>query len=136
MDASHHAGDRISPAGTWHCRRTVCRILKILGYALRVNHKKLAGASHPDRNRQYDLIADLRTRALNTRLPLVSVDTRKKELIGCFRNAGACWRRAPKLVEDHDFRSQADGRAVPYGLYDLQANTGAFYVGLSRRSSP
>jgi len=115
--------------------RTVCRILKALGYALGVNHKKLVGASHPDRSQQFDLIAELRTRALNMRLSLVSVDTKKKELTGCFRNAGTCWRRAPKLVNDHDFRSQADGRAVPYGLYDLRANTGAFYVGLSRRSS-
>jgi len=131
MDASYHAGGRLGAAGKRHYRRTVCRILNALGYALRVNHKKLAGASHPDRNRQFDRIAELRARALNMRQPLVSVDTKKKELIGCFRNAGACWRRDPKLVNDHDFRSQAEGRAIPYGLYDLQANTGAFYVGLS-----
>ena len=63
--------------------------------------------------------------------PLISVDTKKKERIGRFRNAGTRWRRTPEEVHDHDFRSQADGRAIPYGLYDLQANTGAFYVGLS-----
>ena len=111
--------------------RTVCRLLKSQGYALRVNHKKLAGVAHPDRNQQFTLIASIRTRAARMNLPIISVDTKKKELIGRFRNAGTRWRRTPELVNDHDFRSQADGRAVPYGLYDLQANAGAFYVGLS-----
>ena len=64
-------------------------------------------------------------------LPIISVDTKKKELIGRFRNAGTRWRRTPEWVHDHDFPSQADGLAVPYGLYDLHANAGTFYVSLS-----
>ena len=121
----------LQAGGTQISDRTVGRLLKGQGYALRVNHKKLAGAAHPDRAQQFNLIAALRARAVRACLPIISVDTKKKELIGRFRNAGTRWRRTPEEVHDHDFRSQADGRAIPYGLYDLQANTGAFYVGLS-----
>ena len=64
-------------------------------------------------------------------LPNLSVDTKKKELIGCFRNPGTSWLRIPKWVCDHDFRSLASGIAIPCGVYDLRANTGSFYVGTS-----
>ena len=111
--------------------RTVSRILKSLGFSLRVNHKQLSARKHPDRNLQFRIIAMLRTIFTHLGCPIISVDTKKKELIGLFRNAGTYWRRTPHLVNDHDFRSLADGIAIPYGIYDLMANTGAFYVGLS-----
>ena len=111
--------------------RTVSRLLKAQGFALRVNHKKLSTTKHPDRDQQFRLIATLRKRAVEADLPTISVDTKKKELIGRFRNSGKRWGRTPELVYDHDFRSDADGIAIPYGLYDLHNNTGAFYVGES-----
>ena len=109
------------------CARTVARLLKTMGFSLRVNHKKLAGASHPDRNEQFEHIAALRERCTAQHTPVISVDTKKKELVGAFRNAGAKWDRAPELVNDR--RSQAEGVAIPYGIYDPLANTGTVFVG-------
>ena len=111
------------------CARTVARLLKALGFSLRVNHKKLAGASHPNRDDQFQCITALRERCAAENTPVISVDTKKKELVGAFKNAGAKWDRAPELVRDHDFPSDAEGRAIPYGIYDLQANTGTVFVG-------
>ena len=109
--------------------RTVARLLKTMGYSLRVNHKKIAGATHPNRDRQFRHIFDLRNRCDADNTPLICVDTKKKELVGAFRNSGAKWDRSPELVNDHDFRSDAEGLAIPYGIYDLRANAGAVFVG-------
>lgn len=111
--------------------RTVAKLLKQMGFALRVNHKKLAGASHQDRDAQFSRIADLRDDFTRRLGPLISVDTKKKELVGRFRNAGVAWDRQPLLVKDHDFRSEAIGIAVPYGIYDINANKGTVFVGKS-----
>ncbi len=100
-----------------------------MGFSLRVNHKKLAGASHPNRDDQFQRITALRQRCAVENTPMISVDTKKKELVGAFKNAGAKWDRVPELVKDHDFRSEAEGRAIPYGIYDPQANTGTVFVG-------
>ena len=111
------------------CPQTVARLLKAMGYSLRVNHKKLAGASHPNRDEQFRHIADLRERCAAENIPVISVDTKKKELVGAFRNPGAKWDRSPELVNDHDFPSDAEGRAIPYGIYDPRANAGTVFVG-------
>jgi hypothetical protein len=111
--------------------RTVAGLLKKMGFSLRVNHKKLSGNSHPDRDAQFSQITELRERCAAKCLPIISVDTKKKELLGTFKNQGAKWDREPVLVNDHDFRSDADGIAVPYGVYDLQANRGTLFVGTS-----
>ena len=111
------------------CARTVARLLKTMGFSLRVNHKKHAGASHPNRDDQFQRITALRQRCAVENTPMISVDTKKKELVGAFKNAGAKWDRVPELVKDHDFRSEAEGRAIPYGIYDPQANTGTVFVG-------
>ena len=113
------------------CPRTVARLLKAMGFSLRVNHKKLAGATHPDRNDQFERITALRERCAAENIPLISVDTKKKELVGAFRNPGAKWDHTPELVKDHDFRSEAEGIAIPYGIYDPRANTGTVFVGKS-----
>jgi hypothetical protein len=111
--------------------RKVAGLLKKMGFSLRVNHKKLAGSSHPDRDAQFARIAELRERCAAKLQPVISIDTKKKELVGVFKNAGVKWDRDPVLVNDHDFRSDADGIAVPYGVYDLQANRGTLFVGSS-----
>lgn len=110
---------------------TVARLLRRLGYRLRVNHKKLAGKSHPQRNAQFDYIRSQRRRCERKAIPIISVDTKKKEMIGCFKNAGALWSQEARAVLDHDFRSDATGIAVPYGIYDTVANRGAVFVGNS-----
>jgi hypothetical protein len=111
--------------------KTVGRLLKQMGYSLRVNHKKLSTGTDPDREEQFAYIATTRERFAQCGWPIISVDTKKKELIGNFRNAGAAWSREPRLVNDHDFRSCACGIAIPYGIYDVQANRGALFIGTS-----
>lgn len=110
---------------------TVARLLATLEYRLRVNHKKIAGNSHPQRNTQFEYIATQRRRCAQRAIPLISVDTKKKEIVGPFKNAGAVWSRYPRAVRDHDFRSESVGMAIPYGIYDVRANRGAVFVGKS-----
>jgi len=109
--------------------RTVAKLLKTLGFSLRVNHKQLAGAFPDERDAQFSHIAALRELFAAQGLPLISVDTKKKELVGRFKNNGVSWEAEPVLVKDHDFRSEAIGIAIPYGVYDLQANRGTVFVG-------
>lgn len=110
---------------------TVARLLQTMGYSLRVNHKQLATDASPDRNEQFLYIRDLRDRFQRRRLPIISVDTKKRELVGPFKNPGARWDYAPRLVNDHDFRSDATGVAIPHGIYDVLANRGCVTVGVS-----
>ncbi len=110
---------------------TVARLLYEMDYSLRVGRKQLATDSSPDRDRQFDYISSLRNRFQRQGLPIISVDTKKRELVGNLRNGGAKWDRSPVLVNDHDFRSDSIGVAIPYGIYDLLANRGAVFVGVS-----
>ena len=110
---------------------TVGRLLRDMDYSLRVNRKEIAASSAPDRNEQMMNIAQLRQRFSRAGKPVISVDTKKKELVGQFKNAGAVWCQSPVLVNDHDFRSTAVGMAIPYGIYDIEANRGSIFVGTS-----
>ena len=109
-------GAELCKLGTDICARTVARLLQKMGFSLRVNHKKRAGASHPNRDEQFQHITELRERCAADNVPVISVDTKKKELVGAFRNPGAKWDHSPELVNDHDFPSAAEGRAIPYGV--------------------
>lgn len=111
--------------------RTVARLLRSLGYSLRVNHKCIPSCSPAERNDQFEFIDQLRRDGAGSNSPILSIDTKKKELVGRFRNAGVCWEPAPVPVNDHDFRSQASGLAVPHGIYDTLANRGFVSVGVS-----
>jgi hypothetical protein len=114
---------RVSP-------NTVGKLLKEMGFSLRVNHKKLStsSVSPKERDEQFAYIAQQRERFAYTGAMVVSVDTKKRELVGCFKNEGQIWSRQPVLVKDHDFRSQAEGIAIPCGIYDVLANRGlSFY---------
>jgi Rhodopirellula transposase DDE domain len=106
-----------------------------MNFSLRVNHKKLASDSSPDRDQQFQYISSLRTQFQRRGLPMISVDTKKRELVGNFKNAGAKWDRSPRLVNDHDFRSDAIGIAIPYGIYDPLANRGSVFLGISHDTS-
>jgi hypothetical protein len=110
---------------------TVARLLHQMGYSLRVNHKMLPADSSPDREQQFEYISTLRTRFQNRRHPIISVDTKKRELVGNFKNQGTRWDRSPILVNDHDFRTNSIGVAIPYGIYDLLSNRGSIFVGTS-----
>ena len=123
--------DELASLGIYVCTRTVARILKDLDYALRVNHKRVSRGSGPDRNEQFEYIAEQRTRFAGHGLPIVCIDAKKRELVGNFKNNGTAWRRTPDLVRDHDFRSEAKGIAIPYGIYDVCANRGTVFVGTS-----
>ena len=112
--------------------RTVSRMLRAMGYSLQANRKTAEGRQHPDRDAQFNHI-NRRARAFQRRGdPVVSVDTKKKELVGDFRNGGREWRPAgePEKVRVHDFKDAALGKAVPYGVYDLSADAGWVSVGV------
>ena len=118
-------------AGITVCPKTVGRLLRGLKFSLRVNHKKVAGNANPFRNQQFEHINRTRKRFERQGWPAISIDTKKRELVGRFKNAGATWERTPVLVKDHDFRTDAKGIAIPWGLYDTQANRGQVFVGTS-----
>ena len=95
----------------------------------------VSAGSGPDRDQQFAHIAEQRATFAQRGLPIVSIDTKKRELVGNFKNDGSAWGHTPQLVNDHDFRSQADGIAIPYGVYDVGANRGFVVVGTSHDTS-
>lgn len=110
----------------------ISRVLRQNHYRLRVNHKTIEStASHPDRNQQFEYLRQQRAAHQAAGQPTLSVDTKKKELIGNFKQPGRTWGTQPEAVNVHDFPNDALGRAVPYGIYDLQQNRGNVYVGHS-----
>jgi Rhodopirellula transposase DDE domain len=109
----------------------ISRLLKAQRYRLRVNSKQLTGKLHPDRHMQFRHIHEQRAAHLAAQEPVISVDTKKKELIGNFKQAGRVWGTTPEQVNVHDFKGDALGRAVPYGIYELARNHGTVYVGES-----
>ena len=123
--ALQEAGHRVS-------ERSVNRLLHELGYSLQANRKTLEGKQHPDRDAQFKHI-NRRVRAFQRqRQPVVSVDTKKKELVGPFENAGREWRprKQPEPVRVHDFPDKVLGKAIPYGVYDLTRDAGWVSVGI------
>ena len=111
--------------------RTVARLLRTLGFSLRVNHKCLPSTNPAERNDQFEFIDRLRHDCARLHTPICSIDTKKKELVGRFHNGGVTWEQARVPVNDHDFRSHASGLAVPHGIYDTLANRGFVSVGVS-----
>ncbi len=112
------------------CPNTVRRLLRQLDYGLHSNAKSLSAAC-PDRNEQFIYMAEEKKQFLKRGLPIISVDTKKKELIGNFKNPGQVWGRSATPVNDHDFRSQGIGMAIPFGIYDPVRNDGSVFIGTS-----
>jgi len=125
---------QLAQQGHEACTHTVARLLRKMGFSLRVNKKRQAGAQHPDRDKQFKYIATLRIQFLGEKLPAISVDTKKKELIGNYRREGKSWRKEPIEVESH-FASYAQCVAVPFGIYDIARNTGYVTVGTSHNTA-
>jgi hypothetical protein len=146
--APYTAGDPMSEAKWLNCRLTdirrelttrghaiskpvISRLLRAQGYSLRANAKQDAGKQHPERDGQFLYLRTQRAAHLDAGQPVISVDTKKKELVGNFKNSGQVWCQEAEEVNAHDFPQDAVGRAVPYGIYDLNHNCGTVYVGHS-----
>jgi hypothetical protein len=146
--APHTAGDPMSDQKWLNCRLTdlrqrldghghrvskpvLSRILRAHGYSLRANVKQDAGKQHPDRDQQFRYIRAQRSEHWESNQPVISVDTKKKELVGNFKNTGQIWCQTAEEVDAHDFPQDAVGRAVPYGIYDLRDTCGTVYIGQS-----
>ena len=144
----HTAGDPMSTRKWLNCRLqdlqdnlvalghpvslpVISRLLKRRDYRLRVNRKTVEGKPHPERNRQFEYIQTERAWHEKAAQPCLSIDTKKKELVGNFKNAGRIWCQQALNVNSHDFPQDAHGRAVPYGIYDLHHNAATVYVGHS-----
>jgi len=112
---------------------SVGRLLKEKNYSLRLNRKSIAETNHPQRDEQFQTIAATRKQFEDAGHPVLSLDTKKKELVGNFRNPGRIWTKEEDVrrVYDHDFRTLAKALAAPYGLYDTGLNVGTVIVGIS-----
>lgn len=117
--------------------RTVAGLLKELKYSLQANRKNYEGKGHPDRNAQFNYINETVKSFQSECCPVISVDAKKKELIGNFKNGGKEWRPhgTPEQVSVYDFLSLGDGRATPYGVYDILRNEGWVSVGIDHDTS-
>jgi transposase len=112
--------------------KTVGKLLREHGYSLQAPNKSVEGAQHPDRNAQFERINKKSQDCIKRGIPVISVDTKKKELIGNFKNGGREWqpKGEPEKVDVHDFPGDALGKAIPYGVYDIAANDGFVSVGV------
>lgn len=115
----------------------VAKILRSLGYSLQGTRKTLEGTQHPDRDAQFRYINDLAGQFLASGDPVISVDTKKKELIGRYGQSGQEWQphREPVEVSTYDFPGQADGKAIPYGVYDLTDDSAWVSIGVDHDTS-
>ena len=147
-------GDPMSPL-RWTCKSTrqlsealekkgitishvsIAEMLKEMGYSLQANAKVIEGGDHPDRDKQFRYINKLSKKCLSGKLPVISVDTKKKELVGNYKNAGTEWEKTgqPITVNVYDFQDKTVGKAVPYGIYDIGRNEGFVNVGTSYDTS-
>lgn len=126
--------DELEAQGYHLSYRVVGELLKAQGYSLQANRKRDEGKQHPDRDAQFQYIHEKVKEFQRLHQPVISVDTKKKELVGNFKNAGSEWtfkQQAPE-VNVYDFPSLADGKAIPYGVYDVGQNVGWVSVGTDR----
>jgi len=128
--------DELAHHGILVSAKTVGRLLKDMRFSLRLNSKTIESGiknspAPKDRDRQFRYISQLRDSFANTGNPVISVDSKKRELVGNFKNGGKSWEREAIPVKDHDFPSDAEGVAVLYGIYCTQMNRGNLYVGTS-----
>ena len=123
--------DELAALGHELCPTLISEVLRAEGFRLRVNVKRFTGPAHPDRDAQFRYLQEWVTIFREEGWPILSVDTKKKELVGDFKSAGAVWCQAADEVNAHDFLSDALYRVAPYGLYDVLANKGHVIVGTS-----
>lgn len=129
--STRQLADALGTRGYELSHTTVALLLHELGYSLQANVKTIEGKQHPDRDAQFRYINDEVKKRLRRKLPVISVDTKKKELIGAFKNAGQEWRpkRSPRKVRTKDFVDLEAGKGIPYGVYDVGSDRGWVNVG-------
>ena len=129
----HNLTDALVAMGHQISHTSVSKLLRKLGYSLQANRKTLEGSKHPDRNAQFEHINEQIQQFMDSGQPVISVDTKKKELVGDFKNGGREYRPrgTPEEVQVHDFVNKELGRAAPYGVYDIADNSGWVSVGIS-----
>jgi len=125
---------RLKALGYGACPGTVDRLLKQMGYSMKTNRKRQVRNNSPGRDEQFKYIASQRHAFIEAGLPIISVDAKKKELIGNFSNKGKTWRKEAEVVNQSDYPSEALCRATPYGIYDVANNTGYVSVGTSNNT--
>ena len=123
--------DDLAARGIPLCPNSVGKMLQAGGFSLRCCRKSIAETQHPDRDRQFRLITEQRKRFEDRQQPIISVDTKKRELVGNFSNKGQRYGRTSEETFIHDFPSYAEGVAIPYGIYELLKNLGTVVVGTS-----
>ncbi len=129
--STYQLSEELKEFDIFACPSSVGNILKDNKFSLRANRKCIAETYHPDRNRQFEIITKMRKRFEDKGQPIISIDSKKKELIGNFKNSGKTWRKTYDKVYDHDFRSHAIGIAAPYGIFEPTYNLGTVVVGMS-----
>lgn len=132
-----HLAKELKRMGHQTSHKMVAEMLHDLGYSLQGNRKTLEGSSHPDRDAQFEHINRQAQEYFATSDPVISVDTKKKELVGEFKNGGREWRPQgmAEKVKVHDFMEPELGRAIPYGVYDMSTNSGWVSVGIDNDTS-
>lgn len=118
---------KVSPTKAWH-------MLKKAEFRLRTNRKRLARKSSEHREEQFQIIKRLKKSFSRGEQPIISVDAKKRELVGEFKNAGRVWRQAPRDVNMYDFPSDADGVAIPYGIFDVSRGDGFVVIGTTHNT--
>lgn len=129
--STRNISDLLTKKGFAISNTTVMSLLKQQGYSLQSNKKMLSGQDHPDRDIQFKYINKLAKEFSIKNYPVISVDIKKRELIGNFKNNGQVWTKEEIKVLDHDFPSTSKGVAIPYGTYDINRNEGFVNVGIS-----
>lgn len=133
LKSTRQLADALTAAGHATSSRTVAHVLADqLGYSLQANRKSIEGRQHPDRDAQFRYLNEQIRRHARRGEPVVSVDTKKKELIGSYKNGGQTWRpgKDPEPVKTHDFIDPEAGKAIPYGIFDIGRNRGWVSVGI------
>jgi hypothetical protein len=130
--STRRLAEELARQGHPACPRSVAALLLGAGYSLQANQKTREGGAHPDRNAQFEYISAQVTALQRRGQPVVSVDTKKKELVGDFKNGGREWwpQSVPEEVRVHDFQDKELGKAIPYGVYDITNNQGWVSVGI------
>ena len=135
--STRNLADELARHGYAVSHVTVARCLRELGYSLQANVKTIEGTQHPDRDAQFRYLNDQVRRFVRSHDPVVSVDTKKKELVGPFDNRGRRWQPAgdPEAVNVHDFPTQGVGKAIPYGTYDVTRDEAVVNVGITHETA-
>lgn len=129
--STRSVSEDLATRGLALCPNSVGKMLQAGGFSLRCCRKSIAETKHPDRDRQFRIIAEQRKRFEDRQQPIISVDTKKRELVGNFSNKGKRYGRESEETFVHDFPSYAEGVAIPYGIYEPLKNLGTVVVGTS-----